>query len=72
MPHRFGRVSLAAEVNSFQREIGRDQRIILPALTRPQHSAVIADSGNNRRILAALRHLANAGNDCFLGSNHGH
>lgn len=46
MSHRLGRMPVAPEVNSFQREISRHEQIV--PCCRTQHRAVIANPGSNQ------------------------
>jgi hypothetical protein len=51
---------IAAEVNAFQSEVGRDQSFV--PRREPQHGAIVPDSSNDRRIQAfstPIRHAAN-------------
>jgi hypothetical protein len=69
-------VPIAAEVDSFQREIGGDQEF--SSRRQAQHSTVISDSGGYRpaRVTSAasrgsFRQTANLGNQRFFRKRHG-
>ena len=50
MPDRLRRMPVTPKMNSLQREVGRDQRVV--SRGRPQHGAVIPDPGHNRPHVA--------------------
>jgi hypothetical protein len=56
MPYRFGRIPVPPEVDSFQGEVGRNQRVFVlgflltSAWHKSQDGAVVSNSGHNRRI----------------------
>ncbi len=75
---RFRRMPVAAEVDAFQREVGRDQGF--SSRQQAQHGAVVSNSGEDRhgssRRSAPIgsedaRQTANLGNQRFFGKRHG-
>jgi hypothetical protein len=69
-------VPVAAEVDPFQAEIGRDQRVVRTLATtwtrkKSQHSAVVSNSSENGRAGPRLCQPSNPGNQRFLGNHHG-
>src|SRR5580692_4813128 len=77
MANRLGGMPVAAKVNAFEREIGRDQQFA--AGRYPQHGAVVADASDQilsgvlraTRALSGIRHAANLCDERFFGKRHG-
>src|SRR5260370_829680 len=74
MSHSLRRMPVAAEVNAFQRKVGRDQRVA--SRLQAQHGAVVSDCFDYLGAASAptrvrLRHAANLGDQGFFRKRHG-
>jgi hypothetical protein len=66
---------VAPEVDSLQREVGRDQQIIsliLASAQKSQHGAVVSNSSDNGWTVRGRCQASNLGNQRFFRNHHGH
>src|ERR1700722_9624681 len=77
MANRLCGMPVAAKVNAFEREVGRDEQFA--SRRYPQHGAVVADASDQilsgvlraTRALSGIRHAANLCDERFFGKRHG-